>query len=49
MNALYFIFAAFAFIWAGAMFYLWRISSLRRHLELKVDRLAGLVAGGEDD
>jgi hypothetical protein len=30
---------AFALIWTGAMFYLWRISALRRELEVKVDRL----------
>ena len=30
MTALHYIFMAFALIWTGAMFYLWRISALRR-------------------
>ena len=39
MSNLTYLFAAFAFIWAGVLAYLIRLSGLRKQLEERIDRL----------
>ena len=39
MSNLTYLFVAFAFIWAGALAYMIRLSGLRRQLEERIDSL----------
>jgi CcmD family protein len=39
MSNLTYLFMAFAFMWAGVLGYLIRLSGLRRQLDQKIDRL----------
>ncbi len=39
MSNLTYLFMAFAFIWAGVLGYLIRLSGLRKQLEERIDRL----------
>jgi len=39
MSDLFYLFAAFAVIWAGVLGYLIRLAGLRKQLEEKIDRL----------
>ena len=39
MNNLTYLFLAFAFIWTGVLAYLIRLSSLRKQLEERINRL----------
>ena len=43
MNNLYYLFIAYTLIWAGAMTYLLRLSSLRRDLERRLERVEELA------
>ncbi len=39
MSNLTYLFVAFAFMWAGVLVYLIRLSGLRKQLEERIDRL----------
>jgi len=41
MNNLTYLFVAFAFIWAGTLAYMIRLSGLRKQLEERIDSLQG--------
>jgi len=39
MNNMIYLFTAFALVWAGVLFYVVRLSGLRKQLEVRITRL----------